>query len=240
MPIAFFDVDHTLVRGSTMLIATPWLVRAGLVRRRDLLKGVYYKIAFETGLLKDPTEIVRKAGAIFVGRTIDELRPMMHAALNDGIRPRMYVEALEAILRHRAQGHTIVLISGSSQYLLEAMRAELYADEIFGVTQRAGADGKLTPVFDEPLSIGDGKLAIAAKWLRETGRLGEETWFYTDSHTDLPLLQGVTHPRPVNPDAWLYAAALRNGWPVTRWRRTLGSAGAKAAATAPSPTAEAG
>lgn len=218
---AIFDLDKTIIATSSALAMQGPLRRAGMLSRKDaarsLLSQVPYLMFGEAQARND--RIRAELGRISHGWSISALNDVVRAASGSAIKPHCYLDALDAIALHRASGHAIVIASASPQPLVEPLSELLGADFILA-TQVEVADGKLTGEVD---NFNHGKLKAAAvqRLAQKQGWHLAQCWAYSDSLSDLPLLELVGHPVTVNPDRALRAIARERGWPIRQFTRTV-------------------
>jgi putative phosphoserine phosphatase / 1-acylglycerol-3-phosphate O-acyltransferase len=139
------------------------------------------------------------------------------------IARRIYPEARAIIKAHQAKGHTVAIVSSATTYQIAPTARELEVDRIL-CSQYEVAGGEFTGKFVHPLCFGQGKVAAAESLAAELGLDLDKSYFYSDSHDDLELLERVGNPRALNPDGKLLAIARARGWPVQTFasRRTPG------------------
>jgi len=218
MPVAFFDVDNTLLAGSTVRHSLAVFHRSGLIRWRDMLTAFRFGVAYKLGFVQEQ-RMFAAAVRVCAGHDIERVNEVVRQAWRDRIRHRFYPEGLALIAHHRARGHKVVLLSGTSTIILDWIARELGVDAAIGSEQRVGPTGKLLNAYRKPLCIGRGKVLLAREWLSREGLLGEVTYFYSDSITDLPMLEYVDIPVACNPDVRLRTRALLRDWPVLDFER---------------------
>ncbi len=213
---AFFDMDKTLIAENSGAIYMKHRYEAGEIDGLELARQGLVYLRYKLGAL-DVGAWSRTAMAGFEGQTEEDLRASA-AGFLDAVVETIYPEARERIEWHRKQGHLVAIVSGSTRYVVEPIAAHLGVEHsIF--TRLEVRDGRLTGRVVEPLCFEAGKI----HWLR---RLVEaecidlaKSWFYTDSITDLPLLEIVGHPVATNPDPRLYREARRRSWPIRIFRQ---------------------
>lgn len=220
MGTAFFDVDGTLVRGATGMLALETFRRAGYITYWSTVQALGYHVLHRAGAL-DAREAYRKAIAPFVGRPVEEVAVHVENLYREAVRPAIYERAVELALEHHRRGDQIVLLSASSALLLELFRDVMPVDHILAFRQKA-EQGRYIDDFEEPVPYGQGKLALAAAYLDGQGGHMEEAICYADSISDLPLLEAAGTPRPTNPDLRLRRVAEQRGWPTLRFYRVIG------------------
>src|SRR5262249_18290100 len=133
------------------------------------------------------------------------------------IRPYVYPAMVATVEAHRRAGHVPVILSSATRYLAEPLAADLGIEHML-VTQLLVREGHFTGEAVRPVCYGDGKTFWAERLAGTLGLALARSYFYTDSITDLPVLERVGEPRIVNPDPRLGRAAARRGWPIFRLR----------------------
>jgi len=220
--IAFFDVDGTLIAESTATLYRRFERRTGAARpalARRLTDGaltLYYYALYKANRL-DIDPVMTRALAVFAGREASDLRAFCARFVAEEVVRRVGPEARSALAQHRARGDATALLSASIEPVVAAIASALGIDHALATTLTADAGGRLTGDFARPACFGAGKLVYAERLCRERGASLAESSFYTDSMSDLPLLERVGAPRPVNPDWLLRREAVRRGWPVVEW-----------------------
>jgi HAD superfamily hydrolase (TIGR01490 family) len=219
---AFFDLDKTiLAKSSSFAFAWP-LYRGGLIGRADVVRSAYAQFVYmASGADHDQMERMRAYMAELVtGWEVETVQGIVSQALDRIVEPIIYQEALDLIALHKAAGRDVIIISTSGTDLVEPIGQRLGADITIG-TQVAVEDGRYT---GEILfyAYGEGKaeamLALAAEYDYDL----DLSFAYTDSHTDLPMLELVGNPVAVNPDADLRRIASTREWPVLDFVRPVG------------------
>jgi HAD superfamily hydrolase (TIGR01490 family) len=209
--IAFFDVDHTLIRGSTGHYATRYLVARGVLRPKVFAQAAYYTAAHYLGLA-DAERMMRAAAQVFRGIAVEQVRGWAEDCYVELVRPSLYAKGRLRVEAHRKRGHAVVLLSAGPQLLIEALGRELEA--IAMGQDGVQANGVYTGEPMRPITYGQGKLERALAFARARGVTLAECAFYSDSVSDLPLLRAVGAPHAVNPDPRLRRIARRDRWPI--------------------------
>jgi HAD superfamily hydrolase (TIGR01490 family) len=213
--VAVFDLDRTLIPGSSLVPFGRAALRRGLARRRDLLRNGLAALAFQRrGLAEGGIDRVEeRILAVIAGRSRDELAEVAHHVGGE-LANLVYPSARWLLDRHVAAGDFCIILTASPQELAEAVAAELGAHRAIG-TRLATEDGRLTGSLDGVRCHGPGKLA------RLRDEVGAVDWSkvtaYGDSGSDLPVLESAAWPVAVNPDRGLRVAAAARGWPVLRF-----------------------
>jgi len=214
---AFFDVDRTLVRGSSMLALARPLWRAGLLPSRSVLSAAIRGLQFSAyGFSEQEIQrSVHSIGDAVRGMEAAKLRRVAEQAIPRVLGPRLYEEALELIDWHRDRGHLIFLVSASTHELIDRLGGIVGADGVVASEAEIVA-GRYTGIVD--LCHGSAKVD-ALRRLAAAHRVDLEGSFaYGDGVGDIPMLQAVGHPVTVNADRRLRAAARRRGWRQLRFR----------------------
>jgi HAD superfamily hydrolase (TIGR01490 family) len=213
---AFFDVDGTLLARNSAPLYMRHLRRTGQARRRDLARTFYLLVRYKFGLL-DVEAALADSMRFVRDKAEPEIRADAERWYARDVRPWVYPQMAELVAVHRRAGHLVAIVTSATRYLAAPLAAEL-GIEHFLVTELVVRDGRFTGEAVRPLCYGAGKVYWARDFAaRQRVELGE-SYFYTDSVTDLPLLEAIGRPRIVNPDPPLGRIARRRGWPVLRPR----------------------
>ena len=217
MPVAaFFDIDGTLIARNSAPLYMKHLRETGQARRRDIARTFYYVGRYKLGLLD-----IERAIAISLtwirGRDEAAVRADCDAWYATTVRAYVYPAMAATVEAHRRAGHVLVLLTSATRYLAGPLAADLGIEHLL-VTQLLVEAGQFTGEVVRPVCYGEGKTYWAERFAAEHDVDLGQSYFYTDSITDLPLLERVGEPRVVNPDPRLGRVAARRGWPVARLR----------------------
>ncbi len=216
---AFFDLDKTLMAGSSGMQFAKAARERGLISRAQILRWgrdhARYRIK---GATDDETnEILKVARETLAGVSYIEISRMWPEVLA-GILPRIYPEVLTEVHRHQDEGRRTYIVSAAGSDMVESLAQVLGMDGGIG-TRYAVEDGAYTGALDGPFVYGAGKVT-AIEDLAEAESIDlEGSWAYSDSASDLPMMRMVGNAVAVNPDALLLAEARREGWAVMRFER---------------------
>lgn len=218
---AFFDLDKTIIARSSPLAFGRSFYRQGLIGRGFLLKGIYAQLVFVLmGADENKMEKMRRQAAhVTAGWEPERVRKVVTEVLEEVITPLIYAEAAELIREHREAERVVCIVSSSPEEIVEPL-AEMIGAEHWIATKPEIVDGKYTGELTF-YAYGPHK-ADAIKELaeREGIDLGG-SYAYTDSITDVPLLEAVGHPVAVNPDRSLRALAHERRWEITTFRNPV-------------------
>jgi HAD superfamily hydrolase (TIGR01490 family) len=211
---AFFDLDKTIIAGSSALAFSRPFRRRGLISRRAALRSVYAQLLLVlSGADADTMDLLRRRiTALCTGWEVAQIRAIVAETLHEIVEPLVYAEATALIAEHRAEGDEIVVLSASGLEVVEPIAALVGADRCLA-TRMGVADGRYTGEI-EYYCYGEEKATAAKTIATERGYRLEDCRAYSDSITDLPLLEAVGHPTAVNPDRALRREAVARGWPI--------------------------
>ena len=218
---AFFDLDRTLMAGSSAFEFARAAYKAGLVSRRTLLGDALANVAFRLkGSTDASTDEVRER----VGRALEGVRQRDLLRLGPdmlaGILPRVYGQMLRVAYDHQDAGRPVYICTAASAELAEILAVVLRFDGAVG-TRPEVVDGTYTGRIDGPFVYREGKAEAVRRLAEREGVDLAASYAYSDSESDLPFLRLVGHPVVVNPDAALARVARDEGWDVVRFE-TLG------------------
>jgi HAD superfamily hydrolase (TIGR01490 family) len=209
--LALFDLDHTLLDGDSDSLWGRLLVREGAVDAEEYRReGARYMADYRAGRL-DIHEFLAFGLRPLKDNTPERLETWRARFMQDCVLPRIPAASHALLKRHREQGHTLVIITATNSFITAPIAAELGVDALIGTEPEKQGDRFTGRVAGVPC-FREGKVLKLESWL--AGRKPEETWFYSDSHNDLPLLERVQHPIAVNPDEVLTRVATERGWQV--------------------------
>ncbi|MBK1785099.1 HAD-IB family hydrolase [Prauserella cavernicola] len=211
---AFFDLDKTIIASSSALAFSKPFLRQGLINRRAALKSAYAQLVFSlSGADADRTERLRaEISAQCAGWDVSQVRAVVNETLHDVVAPLVYAEAAELIAEHKARGEDVIVLSAMGEEVVAPIAEMLGATRSMG-TRMEIVDGRYSGEL-EFYCYGEQKAVAAKRFAAEYGYDLATSHAYTDSSTDVPLLEVVGHPHTVNPDRALRKIAVERGWPV--------------------------
>jgi HAD superfamily hydrolase (TIGR01490 family) len=218
---AFFDVDKTLLPGSSLYLFARGLYRRGFYDLRDVAGFAFGQLTFRlTGAEgQRGMEAAREQALAFIeGKRQSDLAQIGHDIVVEVIGPRIYPGMRRVIDAHHAGGDKTYLVTAAPRELAERIAAYLGMDGALG-TEAELVDGTYTGRLVGPVLHGPAKLDAVVRLADEQGINLSSSSAYSDSVNDRPLLEGVGHPVAVNPDRMLRELAAERGWPVQDFRR---------------------
>ncbi len=223
MRLALFDLNHTLLDGDSDDLWFHFLAQQGaLDKDQHATQRARFSAEYREGKLyvSDFYAFVLKPLA---DNPVQQLRAWRQQFATEHILSRITTAARALLGRHREAGHTLAIITATNRFITEPIAAELEVSHLLATEPEydgARFTGRVlgTPCFRE------GELLHLREWLYHENFSPIETWYYSDSHNDLPLLESVDHPVAVNPDMRLSKISRKRGWPIMQLRRKLGVA----------------
>ena len=217
MALAFFDLDNTLVAGDTAQAFSEYMVASALPTPDDFLTvNLAYMEDYDAGTLKLDEYMHYTLSPLF---TLDETQcaAFIDEFINKVVKGMTLPKAFDLLEQHKKAGDELIIISATGTHLVAPIAAYLGVKHALGVDieyKEGFITGKLvgTPTFRE------GKVIRAQQWAKANGHTMDDTYFYSDSHNDLPLLEKARFPIAVDPDQILEKTANERSWKVISLR----------------------
>lgn len=217
MKLAIFDLDNTLIGGDSDYLWGKFLCENGYVDA-EIHKDEHQRFydAYKAGTL-DILEFLSFQLRPLAENDMNTLEEWRSRYLTEIIEPLILPKARALLDEHRQQGHVLLIITATNSFLTEPISST------FGVENLIASDpeivnGRYTGQVSGTPSYAAGKVSRFHAWLDDNQIQADESWFYSDSHNDLPLLEEVTHPVAVDPDTVLQKEAETRGWPIISLR----------------------
>jgi HAD superfamily hydrolase (TIGR01490 family) len=217
---AFFDLDKTLMAGSSGMQFARVASQHGIVSRRLLASWGFEHLRYRLrGTTDERTgEVLRAARELIRGveaKTVDRMEPEVMAA----ILPRVFPEMLAEVHAHQDAGRPAFIVSAAGNDIVESLARVLGMEGGIGTRYEIDADGKFTGRFDGPFVYGPGKVEAMQAFAERHEIDLDASYAYSDSLSDLPMLRAVGNPVAVNPDPPLAELAKQEGWQTMRFER---------------------
>lgn len=213
---ALFDMDRTLVRRETASLWMRYQRDTGQATWVDSLRVSYWVLGYTFGVLR-VEEVVDRVCATLRGTREDVFAMRCADWFEEYVAPHVASRGREAVARHRARGDIVAIATGATPYAARPLAAALGIEHVVATELEVDPLGRFTGRTNKPLSYGEGKVTRSRALAGQLGfELGDAT-FYSDSVTDLPLLEAVREPVAVNPDPRLRRIARQRGWRVEAW-----------------------
>jgi HAD superfamily hydrolase (TIGR01490 family) len=216
---AFFDLDRTLLAGSSAYHFGRAVYKAGRLSRRQLARDAVNQIRFR---LRGSTDAAVNALLDRImegikGQRVSDLARLTPDVLA-GILPRIYPQMMKVVRDHQDAGLRCYIVTAASQEMVVKLADVLAMDGAIGTPSEV-VHGVYTGRLAGPFVYGEGKAQALRAFADEHGIDLRRSWAYSDSASDLPMLEAVGHPVAVNPDAELEEVARREGWEIFRFEK---------------------
>ncbi len=217
MSLAIFDLDNTLIADDSDYLWGQFLVDQGIVDK------AYYEEAnakfysdYKQGTL-DISEFLHFSLKPLADNKPDDLYRWRDQFIETIIRPLLLKPAQQLIAKHSLRGDTLMVITATNRFVTEPI-VKLYGIELLLATTPDFVDGRYTGTFTEIPCFQEGKVKLLEEWLEQSSETLANSWFYSDSYNDLPLLKRVDNPVAVDPDEKLSTYAKAAHWPIISLR----------------------
>ena len=217
MALALFDLDNTLLSGDSDYLWGVFLAEQGIVDR-DYYEQENQRFydEYKQGTL-DIFEFLAFSLKALAENDAETLRNLQRQFLEEKIRPLMSPASFDLIEKHKAQGDTLAVITATNSFVTAPI-VEAFGIENLLATEPEIVDGKYTGQVAGTPCFQEGKVTRLNEWLAQRHEDLRDSWFYSDSHNDLPLLKLVDNPVAVDPDDQLTAYARQQDWPIISLR----------------------
>jgi HAD superfamily hydrolase (TIGR01490 family) len=211
---AFFDLDKTLMAGSSGVFFARAAYESGMISRSRLARDLYENLRFRLrGSTDDRADQVRRrVGEMIAGVPVSQLQRLSPRVLA-GVLPRLYPQMLERAYAHQDAGMSVYILTAASQEMAEVLAHVLGFEGGLGSRSEV-VDGRYTGRPAGPFNYREGKVQAMRELAEREGLDLTASYAYSDSESDLPMLRVVGHPIVVNPDAELREIAAAEGWEV--------------------------
>jgi HAD superfamily hydrolase (TIGR01490 family) len=218
---AFFDLDKTVIaKSSTLAFSKPFFDQ-GLINRQTVLKSAYAQFLFlMSGADHEQMDRMRSyITNMCTGWNVEQVKSIVAETLHEIVDPLVFAEAKNLIADHKLCGRDVVVVSASGEEIVAPIAAALGATHAMA-TRMVVEDGKYTGEVAF-YCYGEGKVEAIRALAEREGYPLEHCYAYSDSITDVPMLDMVGHPAVVNPDRGLRKEAAARGWPVLTFSRPV-------------------
>lgn len=209
---AFFDMDKTLISENSGVMYMKYRYQRGEVSLWEIARELGPYLRYKAGIL-DIRAWTRERMTQFRRESERALAREARRWFDQMVVQTIYPEAEERVRWHQEQGHVVAIVSGATKFVVRPL-AERLGIRHYLYTRLEVEHGRFTGRVVEPICFEEGKIYWLQQFIDQHGIDLAKSWFYTDSVTDLPLLELVGHPVAVNPDPFLYRTAVRRRWPV--------------------------
>lgn len=214
---AFFDVDKTILSDNTGTLYLKYLARKGLVSRLEVWRSRYWFIKYRMNLV-DMETLSRRIMLEYKGKPEKEIEDTSRQWFEDMGRNYIYPEIKQLIEKHRVAGHVLLVITAGTRYTAGPIAEFLGIRHALCTILRV-ENSYFTGELINPICYGKGKVHWAIKFADEHGIDLKNSFFYTDSITDMPLLEEVGNRGIVNPDPIIRRVAAKRGWRVFEFKK---------------------
>ncbi|MDA8277441.1 MAG: HAD-IB family hydrolase [Actinomycetota bacterium] len=215
MKAAFFDLDKTVIAKASMLAFGRTFYNEGLLSRRTILRSVYAQFVFKYAGAneKQLTKLRETALSLTKGWERSLVSAIVAETMTEIVEPLIYKEALDLIEMHKQNGDMVFIVSASPLEIVEPLGDRLAVDGVIATESRVDEEGRYTGEVAF-YAYGPYKAVAMERLAEEHGFLLSESYAYSDSYTDLPMLEAVGHPVVVNPDRVLAKLAKERNWEI--------------------------
>ena len=213
MALAIFDLDHTLLNGDSDYLWGEYMVANNIVDKAEYqrLNQSFFE-DYHRGEL-DNDRYLQFALQPLTMHPVEQLHAWRQDYVKNWIKPLIATGAPALLDQHRQQGDTLIIVSATNYFITEPI-AELLDISLLLATKPEIIDNRYTGNYLGTPTFKEGKVTVLSEWLAKQEHSLADSYFYSDSINDLPLLEQVSSPVAVNPDKALSKVALQRNWPI--------------------------
>jgi len=217
MKLAIFDLDNTLIAGDSDCLWGEFLSEQGYVDSEAYQAGheKFYQEYVEGTM--DIYAFLEFQLKVLADNDRQKLEEWRKNYIEEKIKPIMLPKAIKLVDEHRQQGHELLIITATNRFITKPIAKEFNIDNLIACEPEL-IDGQYTGNVAGTPSYAEGKVTRLNEWLETHKQTFDESWFYSDSHNDIPLLKEVNHAIAVDADDTLIAEAKKQNWPVISLR----------------------
>ena len=215
--VALFDLDRTLIRRESASLYVAYQRSIGEASIVDEMRMAWWVLQYTLGVIDAPA-VAKKVFKTVRGKTAVSLAARCDDWVRNYVAPHLSDGARRAVGAHRAAGHTLAIVTGATSYTAWPIARLLGSPHVLATELVVDAGGFLTGEAIDPVCYGRGKNTRVEALAKAQNFTLQDCVFYTDSYTDLPLLEAVGEPVVVNGDMRLRREARRRSWRTEEWR----------------------
>lgn len=213
---AFFDVDHTLLDANSGYLWVRHQRRTGKMSAARTLRSLAWLVRYRLALL-DLEAVTARAVRDYTGAVVTDVEAEVRAWFEAEIVRWICPEGQARVTRHQNDGHVVALLTSGTRFSAQPLAERLGVAHVL-CTELEEQDGVLTGRHIAPACAGPGKVTVAERFAAAHGIDLSQSYFYSDSLSDLPMLERVGKPQVISPDPRLARHARARGWPIEVWR----------------------
>ncbi len=220
MSLAIFDLDNTLISDDSDFLWGQFLVDQGIVDKAQYeeANAQFYQ-DYQQGKL-DITAFLHFSLAPLALHNTEQLYQWREQFITEIIKPIQLKPAIRLVNKHRFKGDTVIVITATNRFITEPIVKLFGIDHLLATTPEI-IEGQYTGKFTGLPCFQETKVTLLQEWLKSSSETLEDSWFYSDSHNDLPLLEVVDNPVAIDPDKKLREHANKNNWPILSLRNKV-------------------
>ncbi len=217
MTLAIFDLDNTLISDDSDFLWGQFLVDQGIVDKQhyEQANAKFYE-DYKLGQL-DIVEFLNFSLSPLANNDSQQLFKWRQQFIEEIIKPIQLKPAIRLVNKHRFKGDTVLVITATNRFVTEPIVKLFGIDNLLATTPEF-INNQYTGQFEGIPCFQEGKVKMLEQWLADSSETMEDSWFYSDSHNDLPLLKLVDNPVAVDPDDQLRDYAQQQDWTIISLR----------------------
>ena len=214
---AFFDFDETIIDINSSKVGFKWLYENKMLSKWFILKVIITGMLYEANLISEK-HLADGMVIFYKGKKLSFFSDRAEKFYNDLLKPHLIPQIVDKIRYHKDRGHILIIVSGSIKYYLEPVARDLGFDHLVCTELEEGVDGLLTGKPKSHICLGKNKQLMTIDLVNKLKINLEESYAYGNSQADIHLLKMVGNPTAVEPNLPLKKVAIKNNWPILRFK----------------------
>jgi len=218
--LVIFDLDNTIVKGQSQRLFLSYVLKKGLITHFFYFKLMLWFLFYKLGLIEDPKKIMKSSFSFLKGQNVDDFREIINDFFEEKLKYYIFQDVVNIIKKHKTENRKILIVSNSIEFIPEVVSRFLGINYIIG-TKLKQENNKFTGEIKGDIIYSKNKIIAINNFMKNNKLSFDNSYGYSDHHSDLPFLKMVSNPTAVNPSYKLKKEARKNKWLILLFKQTI-------------------